>query len=162
MAQWTKRHQEISLEEKLPPAAVNLWQWLNRRSKYEALEVDLKNFNKFIEKKRQVPYHRETLKSAIARLIEIGVIVGRQIGGYWNIWDLEVLNPSRKFEPAQKKEGSELSQKTTESVSETEQQKNVFMQQQPLIARLLEEHGIPISQDLVKRYHRAVLLSGWA
>jgi hypothetical protein len=27
------------------------------------------------------------------------------------------------------------------------------MQQQPLIARLLEEHGIPISQDLVKRYH---------
>jgi hypothetical protein len=35
MAQWTKRHQEICLEEKLPPAAVHLWQWLNRRSKYE-------------------------------------------------------------------------------------------------------------------------------
>lgn len=153
MAQWTKRHQEICLEEKLPPAAVHLWQWLNRRSKYEALEVDLKNFNKFIEKKRLVPYHRETVKSAIARLVEIGVIVGRKIGGYWNIWDLEVLDPSRKFEPAQEKEGSEPAPETTESVSEAEQQKNVFMQQQPLIARLLEEHGIPISQDLVKRYH---------
>lgn len=145
MAQWTKRHQEICLEKKLPPAAVHLWQWLNRRSKYEALEVDLKNFNKFIGKKRQVPYHRETVKSAITKLLEIEVIVGRKIGGYWNIWDLEVLDPSRKFEPAQEKEGSEPPHKTAESVSEADQRKNLFMLQQPFIAKLLEEHGIPIS-----------------
>ncbi len=79
--------------------------------------------------------------------------MGRKIGGYGHIWDLEVLDLSRKVEPVPEKEGSEPPQKTTESVSEAEQQKNVFMQQQPLIARLLEEHGIPISQDLVKRYH---------
>jgi len=153
MAQWTKRHQEICLEHKLPPAAAHLWQWLNRRSKYEALEVDLKNFNTFIGKKRQVPYHRETLKSAIARLLEIGVIVGRKIGGYWNIWDLEVLDPSNLFKATQEKEGSEPPHKTAESVSEADRAKSVFMQQQPLIVKLLDEHGIPISQDIVKRYH---------
>ena len=30
MARWTKKHQEISLENKLPPAAIHLWQWLLR------------------------------------------------------------------------------------------------------------------------------------
>ena len=102
MARWTKRHQEISLEYELPPAAVNLWQWLLRHeSQLELREIDLKDFNLWLGKKRGKPYHRETIKTAIKKLLDIGVVVGRKLGEYWYLWELRLNEHSKKFQETQ-------------------------------------------------------------
>ena len=153
MARWTKRHQEISLEYGLPPAAVNLWQWLLRHeSQLELHEIDFKDFNKWLGKKRGKPYHRETIKTAIKKLLEIGVVVGRKLGQYWYLWELRLNNTSNLFEQAKASFNPNSPDETTEQPSEAQLKKEVFKQQQQLIIQLLEQHNLPISKDLIKRH----------
>lgn len=153
MARWTKRHQEISLEYELPPAAVNLWQWLLRHeSQLELREIDLRDFNLWLGKKRGKPYHRETIKTAIKKLLEIGVVVGRKLGEYWYLWELRLNEHSKKFQETQVTLNQNLPNETPESVSEASLKKEAFQQQQRLIIQLLKEHNLPISKDLIKRH----------
>ena len=153
MARWTKRHQEISLEYGLPPAAVHLWQWLLRHeSQLELHEIDLKDFNKWLSKKRGKPYHRDTIKTAISKLLEIGVIVGRKLGEYWYLWDLRVNQPQNLFGQPERKSVPNTPDETPEQPSEAQLKKEAFKQQQQLIIQLLEEHNLPISKDLIKRH----------
>ena len=153
MARWTKKHQEISLEHGLPPAAVNLWQWLLwHESQLELHEIDLKDFNLWLGKKRGKPYHRESIKTAIKKLIEIGVIVGRKLGEYWYLWELRLNEHSNKFEQAKTSFNPNSTHETTKSVSEASLKKEAFKQQQQLIVQLLKEHNLPISKDVIKRH----------
>ncbi len=70
---WTKKHDEWCLFFGLRPSTQLLYRWIHRRTKghtVEEIEIDLRDFNKWVGKKRGRPYDRKTLKTAIAQLIE--------------------------------------------------------------------------------------------
>lgn len=71
---WNKKYQELALQVKLTPSATNIWQWILRqtRGKSEPVElrIDLKKFNKYIERHRYKAYDPKTLKTAMRLLIE--------------------------------------------------------------------------------------------
>ena len=72
---WTEKHDEFCLENRLPPAAKLLWQWLVTQSKLSSeIEPDLAEFNAWIAKHRGKGYCRDTLKDALQQLIDLRVI----------------------------------------------------------------------------------------
>lgn len=71
---WSKQHDSFALEHKLPPAAALLWRWLMSQGETEDIEPDLNDFNRWVERKRGKGYCRQTLKDAVAKLEEIGII----------------------------------------------------------------------------------------
>jgi hypothetical protein len=81
---WTKQHQEFALSKSLPPSATLLWQWLTETGKEGAREPDLKEFNAWVDKHRGKPYHRDTLKLAITKLYEVGILIEEKFFR-WNI-----------------------------------------------------------------------------
>jgi hypothetical protein len=72
---WTAKHDAFCLEEGLPPAAKLLWQWLlHHHDQDEEIEPDLKDFNNWVKKHRGKPYCRQTLKDALAKLVDCRII----------------------------------------------------------------------------------------
>lgn len=71
---WTKRHDEFCLANNLPPAAKLLWEWLKRLGEVEETEPDLGEFNDWVKRHRGKGYCRPTLKNALAKLIDCGVV----------------------------------------------------------------------------------------
>lgn len=71
---WTKKHDEFCLANNLPPAAKLLWEWLKRLGELEETEPDLGEFNDWVERYRGKGYCRPTLKNALAKLIDCGVV----------------------------------------------------------------------------------------
>lgn len=88
---WTPQHDAYCLERGITPSAKLLWQWLIRRNSGLEQEPDLAEFNSWIEKHRGKGYHRDTLKAAIAQLIEHKVIEPLK-KFTWRIWRI-VLRP---------------------------------------------------------------------
>lgn len=88
MTHWTPEHTAFALQHHLTPAAKLLWQWLvDNQGKSPELEPDLKDFNNWVEKYRGKGYCRDTLKAAIAKLEEAGIV--RLVKKFtWNIWRL--------------------------------------------------------------------------
>lgn len=90
----------FALQHNITPAAKLLWQWLKREEEGEEQEPDLQDFNKWVEKHRGKPFHRDTLKRAIAQLAELRII--RIVRAFtWRIYrlvcrPLEWLKPSKK------------------------------------------------------------------
>jgi hypothetical protein len=170
MRNWTKKHQELCLLKKLPPVACNLWQWLLRREQQAELrEIDLRDFQTWVGKRRSKPYHRETIKGGMKNLIDGGVILGRKLGEYWYLWDLRVLDPSKILEADQKNDQSNSTEKIAKPFQSVEDEKELFEQQQqnnipwsyqPEVIKLLEDNGIPLSKPLLKR-HRWRSLEEW-
>jgi hypothetical protein len=170
MRNWTKKHQELCLLKKLPPIACNLWQWLLRREQQAELrEIDLRDFQTWVGKKRSRPYHRETIKGGMKALINAGIIIGRKLGEYWYLWDLRVLDPSKILEADQKNEVSNSTEKVPKPFQSVEDEKKLFEQQQqnnipwsyePEVIKLLEDNDIPLSKPLLKR-HRWRSLEEW-
>jgi len=170
MRNWTKKHQELCLLKKLPPVACNLWQWLLRREQQAELrEIDLRDFQTWVGKRRSKPYHRETIKGGMKNLIDTGIILGRKLGEYWYLWDLRVLDPSKILEADQKNEASNSTEKVPKPLQSVEDEKELFEQQQqnntpwsyqPEVIKLLEDNGIPLSKPLLKR-HRWRSLEEW-
>lgn len=84
---WTDKHNAFCLQERLPASTRALWQWLleQRQEGSSEIEFDLKDFNKWVEKKRGYPLDVKTLKYARDRLIECGVVSWfKQFT--WSIW----------------------------------------------------------------------------
>jgi hypothetical protein len=74
-AQWTQEHDSFCLENKICPSAKLLWQWLmNRGELGEESEPDLAEFNDWVSRHRGKPYSRPTLKTALAQLVDCGVV----------------------------------------------------------------------------------------
>ncbi len=105
VADWTKKHDEFCLANNIPPAAKLLWEWLTRLGEAEEIEPDLGEFNDWVKKHRAKGYCRPTLKNALAKLIDCGVV--SLVKQYtWKIVKivtrpLEWLKPKKNLHPRQ-------------------------------------------------------------
>lgn len=84
---WTDKHNEFCLKHKLPASVRALWQWLleEKQQGRSVIEFDLKDFNKWVTRKRGYPFDPKTLKYARDRLMNLPVV------SYckeftWSIW----------------------------------------------------------------------------
>lgn len=72
---WTEKHEQFCYEEKIPPAAKILWQWLLRHGNLaEESEPDLTEFNNWVAKCRGRGYAHEYLKKMFEVLVSKRVI----------------------------------------------------------------------------------------
>jgi len=71
---WTNKHDEFCLANNVPPAAKLLWGWLTRLGEAEEVEPDLGEFNDWVKRYRSKGYCRPTLKSALAKLVDCGIV----------------------------------------------------------------------------------------
>lgn len=99
---WTEQHEIFCFENKIPPAAQHLWQWLLRQGNViEEIEIDLSEFNAWAEKFRGRKYTHNYLKSMFQLLDKLGVL--SVIRPYcWRIHKL-VLRPLEWLFPRKKK-----------------------------------------------------------
>lgn len=88
---WTDKHDAYCLKHGITPSAKQLLQWLVSRSEAPEQEPDLAEFNAWVEKHRGKGYHRDTLKRAIATLIECKIVTPLKKFS-WRIWRL-ILRP---------------------------------------------------------------------
>lgn len=98
---WTNKHDEFCLANNIPLAAKLLWEWLSRLGEAEETEPDLGEFNDWVKQHRSKGYCRPTLKNALAKLIDCGIVnLVRQYT--WKIVKivtrpLEWLTPKKKL-----------------------------------------------------------------
>lgn len=99
---WTDRHHAYCLKHHIRCATLDVYQWLVAQGENVELEVDFKHeFNAWVAKKRGAPYHRDTIKKAIATLADLGVItLGKKYS--WCIWSLFVISLDRLVKPRKK------------------------------------------------------------
>lgn len=71
---WTKKHDEFCLANNIPPAAKLLWEWLMRLGEVEETEPDLSEFNDWVKRYRGKGYCRPTLKNALTKLVDCGIV----------------------------------------------------------------------------------------
>ncbi len=70
---WNKRYDQFALSCGFRHSSERLLRWILRRAKANQvteIEIDLRVFNKFIERDRGKPYDRKTIREAIAQLDE--------------------------------------------------------------------------------------------
>lgn len=74
---WTEKHLRMAVKEMLPLSARDLYEYLVIED-YEGKPqvLDLREFNKYIKKRRGKPYDRRTIKDARNRLESAGFLVG--------------------------------------------------------------------------------------
>ena len=93
---WTDKHQAFCYQQKLPPSAQALWQWLLMHQKPDKpdIEFNLQAFNKHVTKSRGRPYDPKTLKRAAAALVESGAIIdegSERFQWNWKRWILRSI-----------------------------------------------------------------------
>jgi hypothetical protein len=72
---WTRKHSKFSVQNRLTPTARELWQWLLDEMYEGGFEIiDLRDFNKWVERTRGVPHDPKTVKSAAQKLLDTGVL----------------------------------------------------------------------------------------
>ncbi len=100
-AEWTEKHRDYAIANKLPASAWALWEWLVQ----EGLEgkeetVDLREFNRHIASKRGKPFDRRTVKDAARRLQEAGILKKCQkfteFVWHWLVRSIAILLPPLK------------------------------------------------------------------
>lgn len=103
---WTEQHEAFCFENKIPPAAQHLWQWLLRQgNEVEEIEPDLSEFNEWVEKFRGKKYSHNYLKEMFELLKKLGVI--STIKKFcWKIYRL-VIRPLEWLKP-RKRQKSQL------------------------------------------------------
>jgi hypothetical protein len=70
---WTKKHTTYSVLHRLTPTARELWQWLLDEMPEGSHEIiDLRDFNKWVNRTRGFPHDPKTVKSAASQLREKG------------------------------------------------------------------------------------------
>ena len=70
---WTKKYDEFAIAHSLRPSTALMLRWILRRAKLNEIseiELDLRLFNRWVEKKRGRGYDRKTIREAIAQLDE--------------------------------------------------------------------------------------------
>ncbi len=146
---WTKKHDEFCLSVGLRPSSKLLYGWINRKVKshvVKEIEIDLRDFNHWVGKKRGKPYDRKTLKSAIAQLLEKtkGLIVEiKQITWYY----YKLLVKPLSYLTSDKKPiaGKSPNSESPKSASDSNSHHNKFQQQQQNISKidsLLQKLGL--------------------
>jgi|GEM_PF-3164381 hypothetical protein len=94
MTIWTKKHTTFSVQNRLTPTARELWQWLLDEMPEGSSEIiDLRDFNKWVEKTRGTPHDPKTVKSAAKKLIDTGVLIqAKSFTAYVWRWTLRPIN----------------------------------------------------------------------
>ena len=169
---WTKKYDEFCLSQKLCPSSKLLMAWIVRRTKNfvaSEIEIDLKDFNKWIAKKRGKPYDRKNLKSAHreADLCEIAQFLDKTEGLIvlltrvtWYYFKLHVKPLSYLCQEKKPRTGKSSQAETSQpswhhsSVDKTykQQQQNIIQ-----IDNLLQKVGLKYDSQAI---HRIWRLSG--
>lgn len=94
MTIWTKKHTTFSVQNRLTPTARELWQWLLDEIPEGSSEIiDLRDFNKWVDKTRGFPHDPKTVKSAAKQLREAGVLLHpKSYTAYVWRWTLRSIN----------------------------------------------------------------------
>ncbi len=104
---WTKKHTTYSVLHRLTPTARELWQWLLDEMPEGSHEIiDLRDFNKWVNKTRGFPHDPKTIKSAAQQLREKGVLAqAKSYTAYvwkWTLQPIKVLMPPVSLSPKKK------------------------------------------------------------
>lgn len=85
---WQSRHLKYAVTKRISGCALFLWQWILETSQKEAgiIEINLKDFNCFVEKRRGRAYDPHTLKLAIAKLIAANVLEDFSLSAFKWFW----------------------------------------------------------------------------
>lgn len=158
---WTKKHDEFCLSQGLRPSSKLLMAWIIRKTKgliAMEVEIDLKDFNKWIGKKRGKPYDRKTLKSAIAQLLDRteGLIVSLyEITWYYFKLIVKPLSYlSRENKP---KTGKSPQSKSPQPTWHRSSKDNAWQQQQQNLSQidtLLQKVGLKYDRQALNRIWR--------
>lgn len=161
---WTKKHDEFALICGLTRQSVHhLLRWVLRRTKLSdisEIEIDLRKFNRWIEKTRGKGYDRKTLREAIEQLDELsnGMVV---IIKKWNPWDYKILVRPLFFVMQRNSQLGETVPKlpTQNPMFDADHKKRVMEQQQQDISKiesLTSSLGLKFTRDaLVKLWRMA-------
>jgi hypothetical protein len=138
---FTLKHLRLCVERKIRGCARELWQWVIQRLGHGEVEFDLKKFNRWIELRRGKPYDPKTLKDAVIKLHESGLIqdMGLEPDGSnrykWN-WRRWLVKPIEVFNKPVPKSPSGNSPKPEQNPekdpSNPQYKKDSFIQQQQL------------------------------
>jgi hypothetical protein len=95
---WTKKHTTYSVQNRLTPTARELWQWLLDEMPEGSHEIiDLRDFNKWVNRTRGFPHDPKTVKSAASQLRDKGVLAqAKSYTAYvwkWTLQPIKVLMP---------------------------------------------------------------------
>lgn len=104
---WTRKHSKFSVQNRLTPTARELWQWLLDEMYEGGYEIiDLRDFNKWVERTRGVPHDPKTVKSATQKLLDTGVLThAKSFTAYvwkWRLELIDVLIPPKFRKPKKK------------------------------------------------------------
>ena len=104
---WTRKHSKFSVQNRLTPTARELWQWLLDEMSEGGFEIiDLRDFNKWVERTRGVPHDPKTVKSAAQKLLDTGVLThAKSFTAYvwkWRLQPIDVLIPPKFRKPKKK------------------------------------------------------------
>lgn len=146
---WTDKHQKFCVKNSLFGCIRNLYEFLVlTEGENQHIEVDLKlEFNHWIARHRGRPYHRDTIKRAWNKLIELRLIMVHKRYS-WSVWSCMLVsidqlkarkrsrkrNPPRGFAPSN----------PGNPVDQSEQQQHIF-------SDLLETVGISFQPRYLKR-----------
>ena len=108
---WTRKHSKFSVQNRLTPTARELWQWLLDEMYEGGYEIiDLRDFNKWVERTRGVPHDPKTVKSAAQKLLDTGVLThAKSFTAYvwkWRLELIDVLIPPRFRKPKKKSDSA--------------------------------------------------------
>ena len=146
---WTEKHLAYCLKHSIRCATLDVYQWLMLQGENVELEVDFKHeFNDWVAKKRGAPYHRDTIKRAIARLAELGIIrLGKKYS--WCVWSLFVNSLDRLTKP--RKKSGQRDRPRGFAPSKGSNFKTEDKQQQHKYNTLLKDVGIVFQPRYLKR-----------
>ena len=158
---WTKKHEEFALTCGLTRQSVErLLRWILRRAKLSdicEIEIDLRKFNRWIEKIRGKGYDRKTLREAIEQLDEqsMGMVT---IIKKWNPWDYKILVRPLFFVEKRNSQFGETVPKlpTGKPMFDADHKKRLIEQQQQDISKIESLTG-----KLGLRFTRDALVKLW-
>lgn len=149
MKNWTDKHHKFCVKNSLYGCVRNLYEFLvMTEGENQHIEVDLKHeFNHWIEKNRRQPYHRDTIKRAWNKLVELKLIlVAKRYS--WCVWSctlvsLDQLKPRKKSRKRTQARGF--------APSNPHSPKKELLQQQHLFSDLLKSINVTIQPKYLKR-----------
>ena len=158
---WTKKLEQFALSCKLRQSDERLLRWLLRRAKrdrVDEIEIDLRVFNKFIERDRGRPYDRKTVKTALWRLDELTqgmVLVTKSYT--WAIHKI-IIRPLEMIQKqnSQSGDGSPRLNRGNPMFSDAHKEQLVKQQQQDIskIDFLLQNVGLKYDRDALNKIYR--------
>jgi hypothetical protein len=149
MKNWLDKHQKFCVKNRLFGCVRDLYEYLVlSEGENQHIEVDLKHeFNRYIAKHRGQPYHRDTIKRAWDKLVQLKlIIVSKKYS--WCVWactllSLDQLKPRKNARRRDSPRGFAPS-KGSNLVEELQQQQHIF-------SRLLEAVDIKLQPKYLKR-----------